>query len=75
MTTLDFRHAPASDLAQALDSQSDLTATELQAALANALERVASLEHHRDQLEQIFKTSNEMKNAAKLHGPGILNTQ
>lgn len=75
MTTLDVRHAPASDVVEALDTQSGLAVLELQAALANALERIASLEHDRDELEQIFKTFNEMKKAAKLHGPGILNTQ
>lgn len=75
MTTLDVRHATASDVVQTLDTQTDLAVLELQAALANALERIASLEHDRDELEQIFKTFNEMKNAAKLHGPGIFNTQ
>lgn len=75
MTTIDLRHAPAADVAHALDAQSGLAASELQAALANALERVASLEHDRDELEQIFKTFNEMTEAAKLHGPGVLNEQ
>lgn len=75
MTILDVRHAPSIEVLQILDMQSGLTTAELQAALANALERIASLEHDRDELEQIFKIFNEMTQAVKLHGPGVLNNQ
>jgi hypothetical protein len=75
MTTIDFRQAPAADVAQALDGRSDLAALDLRAAVANALNRIASLEHDRDELEQVFKAFNETMEAAKLHGPGVLNQQ
>lgn len=75
MTSVDLRQAPAADVVQALDRQSDLTRVELQAALANALDRIASLEHDRDGLEQIIKAFNAMIKASRLHGPGILNQQ
>jgi hypothetical protein len=75
VTTINFRQAPAADVAQALDERSDLAAPDLKAALANALIRIASLEHDRDELEQAFKTFNEMTEVAKLHGLGVLNQQ
>lgn len=75
MATIDFRQAPAAEVVQALDGRSDFAIADLRAALANALNRIASLEHDRDELEQIFKTFSEMTEAAKLHGPGVLNQQ
>lgn len=75
MTTVDFRHAPAAEAAQALDAQPDPTMRELQAALANALERIGSLQREWDELGELFKAFNEMADAAKLHGPGVLNRQ
>lgn len=68
MTTIDFRHAPAAEAAQGLDAQPDLTVRELQAALANALGRIASIEHDWDELGELFKAFNETMEAAKLHG-------
>jgi hypothetical protein len=75
MTTFDWRHAKAADAAHALDVHTELTARELHAALANALQRVADLEHERDQLGELLKIFNEMVDASRLHGPGVLGQQ
>lgn len=75
MTTFDWRHAKAADAAHALDAYAELTTRELHAALANALQRVADLEHERDQLGELLKAFNEMVDASRLHGPGILSQQ
>lgn len=75
MTTFDWRHAKAVDVAHALDASPEVTTRELQAALANALEHIAALERERDELGELLKVFNEMMDASKLHGSGILNTQ
>lgn len=71
MTTFDWRHAKAADAAQALDASAELTMRELHAALANALQRVAELEHEPDQLGELLKGSNEMVDASRLHARGF----
>jgi hypothetical protein len=58
-----------------LDSEADLPADCLRAALANAMERIASLEKDRDGLEQLLKAFNEQIDAARLHGPELLHEQ
>lgn len=75
MTNFDWRHAVASDAANALDANAELTTRELQAALANALERIADLQRGRDELGELLKAFNEMVGASKLHGSGILHKQ
>lgn len=75
MATFDWRHAPATEAAQALDTQADLMPHELHAALANAMERIAALERERDELGEVFRAFNEMMEASRLHGPGILDEQ
>jgi hypothetical protein len=39
------------------------------------MERIASLEHDRDELEQLLKAFNEQMDAAKLYGPGLTHEQ
>ncbi len=75
MTEVDFRHGPASTVAEALHSATDVSAGDLRAALANALERVASIEKEWTELGELFKMFNEQVDAAKLHGPGLLRNQ
>jgi len=75
MTEVDFRHGPASAVAEALQSATDVSAVHLRAALANALERVASIEKEWAELGELFKMFNEQADAAKLHGPGLLRNQ
>lgn len=72
MGKADFRHASAAETARALDSEADVRVKDLRAALANAMERIASLEKDRNGLEQLFKAFNEQIDAANLHGPGTL---
>jgi len=75
MTTFDWRHAKAADAVQVLDVHPELSTRELQAALANALERIAALERERDELGELLRAFNEMIDASALHGPGVLNKQ
>lgn len=75
MTSIDFRHAPATTVAEALHSGTDIPVAELQAALSNAMERIASLEKDRDDLDQLLQAFNEQMKAAKLHGSGLLRDQ
>jgi len=69
MGTTDFRHTSAAETAAALDSEADIRVKDLRAAIANAMERIASLEKDREGLEQLFKAFNEQMDAANLHGP------
>lgn len=69
MITTDLRHASADEAAKALDRHADLSARELNAALANAFERIASLERDRDELNEWFRTFNEMVNTIPAHEP------
>jgi hypothetical protein len=75
MGTTDFRHTSAAETAAALDSEADIRVKDLRAAIANAMERIASLEHDRDELEQLLKVFNEQMDAAKLYGPGLMSEQ
>lgn len=75
MTEVDFRHGPASTVAEALHSATSVSAGDLRAALANALERIASIEKDWDELGQLFKAFNEQVDAAKLHGTDVLRDQ
>jgi len=75
MGTTDFRHTSAAETAAALDSEADIRVKDLRAALANAMERIASLEHDRDELEQLLKAFNEQMDAAKLYDLGLTSEQ
>lgn len=75
MTTFDWRHAKAADIAKAIDANPELASCGLLASLANALERIANLERERDELGELLKAFNEMVDASKLHGPGVLDKQ
>lgn len=75
MTTFDWRHVKAADAVQALDVHPGLATSELHAALANALERIAALERERDELGELLKVFNEMIDASAPHGSGVLDKQ
>lgn len=75
MTKIDYRHAGAAEIADALDSATGVSTDDLRAALSNALERIASLESDRNELEQWFKAFNEHVDAVMRHGPGLLREQ
>ena len=72
MPKIDYRHAGAAELADLLDSATGLSTDDLRAALANALERIASLESDRNGLEQWLKAFNEHVDAVMQHGHGLL---
>jgi len=75
MGKAEFRHTSAVETADALDSPDHIAVSDLRAALANAMERIASLEKDRDGLEQLFKAFNEQMDAAKLYGPRLTSEQ
>jgi len=75
MTEIDFRHGPASMVAEALHAAASVPAGDLRAALANALERIASIDKDRGELGQLFKAFNEQVDATKLHGTDVLRDQ
>lgn len=75
MTKTDYRHADAAEIAEALDSATSVSADDLRVALANAMERIASLEKDRDGLGELFKAFNEQVEAAERHGTGVLREQ
>jgi len=75
MTKVDFNHGPAGEVAEALRSTTSVSTGDLQAALANALERIASIEKDWNELGQLFKAFNEQVDAAKLQGTGVLRDQ
>lgn len=74
MNTSDFRHAAPDVLVPTLDGpKASLNA--LQAALANALERIASLERDRDEISQAFKLFNALMDSGGSRDPDILGRQ
>lgn len=75
MTKTDYRHAGAAENTDALDSAAGVSTDDLRVALANALERIASLEKDREGLGEPFKAFNEQIEAAQRHGPGVLREQ
>lgn len=75
MTKPDLRHASASAVAESLAPRTDLSIADLCAALANAMERIASLEKDRDEVIQAWEAIDEQVKAARLHGLGLLNEQ
>lgn len=75
MTKPDYRHAAAAEVAKELDSGPAASMDELREALANAMERIASLESDRDRWEQRIKAFNERVDAVMRQGPGLLREQ
>lgn len=75
MKNSDLRQAPAGEAAADLRGTTTPSMGQLQAALINALERIASLEKDRDEFLQACQLFNEQIAAAKLHGTGLLNEQ
>lgn len=70
MTNTDYRHAAATNVAEALDSAPAASTDELRKALANAMDRIASLESDGKGLEQWLKALNEYVDAVipRSHG-------
>ncbi|HET8899629.1 MAG TPA: hypothetical protein VFN09_12730 [Rhodanobacteraceae bacterium] len=59
MRNIDLRHAEAGQLAAALDSGTRFTNEQLRSALANALERISTLEANWEELGQAYQWFNE----------------
>lgn len=55
----DLRRAPPSEVLAALESTSQLSDQQLRAVLANAVDRIATLEREWDELGRIFRWFNE----------------